>query len=151
MTHKSLSGITANIKDRLVQQALERRLRRIEQPDIRPGPVQHEPEKSENIPEKFYRFHLHPGYQQLRIIDDGAARLGVPNPYFKVHEGIAGVTTRIEGREYLNFASYNYLGLSGDARVSAAAKASIDRFGTWSPASVPFIVIWNARLHTPTA
>jgi len=98
MVRKGLSGITSNIKERLVQQALERRLRRAEQPDARPDPVKREPGAAADVPEKYYRFHLHPAYQQLRIIDDGAAKLGVPNPYFKVHDGIAGVTTRIGGR-----------------------------------------------------
>jgi 8-amino-7-oxononanoate synthase len=135
MVRKGLTGITSNIKERLVQQALERRLRRVEQPDARPDPVKREPGAAADVPEKYYRFHLHPGYQQLRIIDDGAANLGVANPYFKVHDGIAGVTTRIGGREYLNFASYNYLGLCGDPRISHAAKAAIDRYGTSVSAS----------------
>jgi 8-amino-7-oxononanoate synthase len=34
-----------------------------------------------------------------------------------LHEGIAGACTRIGGREYVNFASYNYLGLSGHPEV----------------------------------
>jgi 8-amino-7-oxononanoate synthase len=135
MVRKGLTGITSNVKERLVQQALERRLRRAEQVDARAEPVKLETSPAQDIPEKYFRFHLHPGYQQLRIIDDGAAKLGVANPYFKVHEGIAGVHTSIDGRTYLNFASYNYLGLSGDPRVSQAAKDAIDRYGTSVSAS----------------
>jgi 8-amino-7-oxononanoate synthase len=132
MTRKGLPGLTAQIKDRLIQQALERRLR---QAAVEPGAAAEAPPGSADVPEQYYRFHLHPGYQQLRIINDGAARLGVDNPFFKLHEGTAGARTRIAGKDYLNFASYNYLGLSGHPDVAAAAKAAIDRYGTSVSAS----------------
>jgi 8-amino-7-oxononanoate synthase len=61
--------------------------------------------------------------------------LGLENPYFQPHAGIAGSRTWIGNREYDNFVSYNYLGLNGDPRVSAAAKAAIDRYGTSVSAS----------------
>jgi 8-amino-7-oxononanoate synthase len=131
MSRKGLSGLSSQIKERLIQQALERRLR---QADTRPAPFKPE-SKSADTPEQYYRFHLHPGYQQLRILNEGAARLGVPSPYFKVHEGSAGVKTRIGGRDYLNYASYNYLGFSGSAAVNQAAKAAIDQYGTSVSAS----------------
>ena len=60
---------------------------------------------------------------------------GVGNPYFGVHEGITNDRTIIDGRELINFASYNYVGISGDPAVSAAAKAAIDRYGTSVSAS----------------
>ena len=135
MTRKGPLGITSQVKAHLIQQALDRRRHGSDQLDLPPPPPEQGRRGSADVPEKFYRMHLHPGYQQLRIINDGGARLGVANPYFKVHEGIAGVTTRIDGREYLNYASYNYLGFCGDARVSQAAKAAIDRYGTSVSAS----------------
>jgi 8-amino-7-oxononanoate synthase len=61
--------------------------------------------------------------------------LGVSNPFFRVHDGRAGATSLIDGREHLNFASYNYLGLNGHPEVSGAAKAAIDRYGTSVSAS----------------
>lgn len=131
MSRKGLGGLSTHIKERLIQQALERRLR---QADTRPASFKPE-SRSADTPEQYYRFHLHPGYQQLRILNEGAARLGVPSPYFKVHEGSAGVTTRIGDKDYLNYASYNYLGLSGSAAVNDAAKAAIDRYGTSVSAS----------------
>jgi 8-amino-7-oxononanoate synthase len=36
----------------------------------------------------------------------------------------------LDGRRYLMMSGYSYLGLSGDERVVAAAKAAIDRYGT---------------------
>ena len=134
MTRKGFPGLTAQIKDKLIQQAMERRLRNVEHS----GGASVRPEKAErpgDIPEQYYRFDLHPGYQQMQILKVGAERLGVPSPYFKVHEGIAGATTRIGGREYINFASYNYLGMSGHPEIAAAAKAAIDRYGTSVSAS----------------
>ncbi|WP_416137624.1 aminotransferase class I/II-fold pyridoxal phosphate-dependent enzyme [Halomonas sp. HK25] len=87
------------------------------------------------VPERFTRFDTHPGSQQIAMMREGARRLGLTDPFFKVHEGIAGATSRIDGRECLNFASYNYLGLSGDPRVGQAACDAVDRYGTSVSAS----------------
>jgi len=57
------------------------------------------------------------------------------HPFFKAHEGTTRDTARIGGREFLSFSTYNYLGLSGDPRVSAAAKEAVDRYGTSCSAS----------------
>ena len=143
MAPKTPPGLTAQIKEKLIQQALERRLRQRELEDARESadttaePDQPLMEMGEDIPQKYYQFALHPGYQQMRIIRDGTSRLGIANPFFKLHEGTAGATTRINGREYLNFASYNYLGLSGHPQVNQAAKEAIDRYGTSVSASRP--------------
>ncbi len=134
MGRKGLPGLTAQIKDRLIQQALERRLRQARQdPDLKlPAGATME---TDSLPEQHWRFDLHPGYQQVRIISEGAARLDIESPFFMLHEGIAGARTRIGGREFINFASYNYLGLSGHEEVCRAAKQAIDRFGTSVSAS----------------
>ncbi len=41
----------------------------------------------------------------------------------------------IGGQEYINYASYNYLSLSGHPEINAAAKAAIDQYGTSVSAS----------------
>jgi 8-amino-7-oxononanoate synthase len=75
--------------------------------------------------------------REIRMIRDAAAFLGIADPFFRVHAGIAEAETVIEGRRYANFASYNYLGLNGDPRIVEAAKAAIDRYGTSVSASRP--------------
>lgn len=55
---------------------------------------------------------------------------GIPNPYFSMHEGTVRDTTRIAGRELISFASYNYLGMSGDPEVTAAVIEAAKTYGT---------------------
>ena len=76
-----------------------------------------------------------PGMAELQTQKAVADLLGMANPFFRVHEGRAGAITSIDGRDCLNFASYNYLGLNGHPAVNAAAKAAIDRYGTTVSAS----------------
>ena len=76
-------------------------------------------------------------YREIRLIEEAADYLGIADPFFRVHEGVAGAETLIGNRRYVNFASYNYLGLNGDPRIAAAAKAAIDRYGTSVSASRP--------------
>lgn len=134
MSRQGVKGLSAQIKDKLIQKTLERRLQQTQEAPAHPL-FSRAPDLQPGVPEAFYRFDLHPGYQQIRIINDGAERLGLKSPFFKQHQGIAGATTQIDGREFINFGSYNYLGLCGDPDVSAAAKAAIDNYGTTVSAS----------------
>ena len=88
-----------------------------------------------NVAEAFTRFDRHPGYQEMLVPKAAAERLRVRNPFFIAHDGVAGAVTRIEGREYSNFSSYNYLGLAGHPAINRAAKDAIDRYGTSVSAS----------------
>jgi 8-amino-7-oxononanoate synthase len=51
-------------------------------------------------------------------------------PYFRQVESEAGPVVRMEGRERLMLGSNNYLGLTGDKRVKAAARDALERYGT---------------------
>src|SRR6202008_972859 len=77
------------------------------------------------------------GANDIRLMREAAEFLGIADPFFRVHEGIAGAETTIDGKCYINFASYNYLGLNGHREIAAAAKAAIDRWGTSVSASRP--------------
>jgi 8-amino-7-oxononanoate synthase len=137
---KGLQGLSSQIKEQLITQALERRARRLErdidlQKRLPPDAAVEAPAARGLIPERHCRFELHPGYQQLRLIKESAKKLGIADPYFAVHGGVAGSHTRIDGRRFVNFSSYNYLGLSGDPRIGEAAKRAIDLYGTSVSAS----------------
>jgi 8-amino-7-oxononanoate synthase len=54
----------------------------------------------------------------------------LPWQMYRKHLGIASAQVNVEGRDMLNFSSYNYLDLSHDPRVKDAAKQAIDRYGT---------------------
>lgn len=131
MAGNSLSG---KLKQKLIQQALERKMKRVEtsaKPAFKPL------QKSSEIPNRFCRFDQLVGYQQVQIMRRGAAQLGVGDPFFRLIQGTAGATCHIGDRDYINYASYNYLGLSGHPAVNQAAKDAVDRYGTSVSASRP--------------
>jgi 8-amino-7-oxononanoate synthase len=51
-------------------------------------------------------------------------------PYFRLLTSEAGPLVEMEGRETIMLGSNNYLGLTGDPRVKAAARDALDRYGT---------------------
>ncbi|MBB3773686.1 8-amino-7-oxononanoate synthase [Angulomicrobium tetraedrale] len=80
-------------------------------------------------------FETLPGFEELRFIRATGEALGIANPFFRPHEGRAGALSRIEGREVINFASYDYLGLNGHPQVSGAAREAMELYGTSVSAS----------------
>ncbi len=135
-----LFGLSHSAKDKLAQKMLQKRLQKQQHRESATSalPVsRHQDAPVHHIADEFTRFDQFPGYQQIRILDEGGSQLGIPSPFFKVHESIASNTTRIQGKEYCNYASYNYLDLCGDPRVSAAATKAIERYGTSASASRP--------------
>jgi 8-amino-7-oxononanoate synthase len=73
----------------------------------------------------FDKVRGHERAEQLR-----AAREADLLPYFRVLESAAGPTVEMEGAERIMLGSNNYLGLTGDPRVIAGARAALDRYGT---------------------
>ena len=89
----------------------------------------------DEIAEQDYSFARMPEYIRLKKHMELLDTSGLPNPFFKQHEGVTRDTTVIDGREMVNFCSYNYLGMSGDPIVSRAAMDAIRQFGTSVSAS----------------
>lgn len=123
-------GLVGSAKEQLVKR-FKARL------DSKPDAVEiaTSPRGASHISDKFCRFDKFPGYEKVVLPQVTARRLGIENPYFKIHDGVADATTVIDGKTYINFSSYNYLGLCGDPRVNQAAKDAIDRYGTSASAS----------------
>ncbi len=76
-----------------------------------------------------------PGYRELKLQRSAAELIGLGNPFFRVHDAKAGATTRIDQKSFTNFSSYDYLGLNGHPKVSAAARDAIESYGTSASAS----------------
>jgi 8-amino-7-oxononanoate synthase len=51
-------------------------------------------------------------------------------PFFRLIESEAGPVMEIEGHEVVMLGSNNYLGLTGDSRVKAAAREALETYGT---------------------
>ncbi|MCC6124846.1 MAG: aminotransferase class I/II-fold pyridoxal phosphate-dependent enzyme [Pirellulales bacterium] len=87
------------------------------------------------IPPGHYRIDQFPEYLRLRQNLDLIEHSPFGNPFFAVHDGIANNRTSIDGKKYINFSSYNYVGMAGEPAVSQAAKEAIDLYGTSVSAS----------------
>lgn len=109
----------------------KKRIRR----DMVPTETGLKPADSRKIEEEDYRFDQLPEYRRLKRTMAQFEMTGVPNPYFSVHEGIVRDTTSINGEQLVSFASYNYLGMSGDPAVTDAVVDAAKKFGTSVSAS----------------
>jgi 8-amino-7-oxononanoate synthase len=99
-----------------------------------PSPPAAESDDVEISPE-LYRFDQFPEYRMLQRRMQELEDRGLENPYFRAHERLSTNIALIGGEELVNFANYNYLGLSGHPAVAEAAKAAIDQYGTSVSAS----------------
>jgi 8-amino-7-oxononanoate synthase len=82
-----------------------------------------------------YRFDLMPEYRRLKQTKAQFALTGLPDPYFSVHQGLTRDTTTVDNRQLISFASYNYLGMSGDPAVTDAVVEATKKYGTSVSAS----------------
>ena len=87
------------------------------------------------VPESFYKLEKMPEFMRLQSLRNRIEDSGIRNPFFSVHDGRISDTTEIDGKQLISYASYNYLGLSGDPEVNLSAKNAIDDFGTSVSAS----------------
>jgi 8-amino-7-oxononanoate synthase len=130
---KNTYGLMDKARDELAKRYLERKARQ-EHAEVIPV-ANHPTAQTVEVSDVFCRFDRHPGYERLMLQRMAGDRLGLSNPFFISHDGVAGATTQIDGRSFINFSSYNYLGLSGHPRINKAAKDAIDRYGTSASAS----------------
>ncbi|MDR3109286.1 MAG: aminotransferase class I/II-fold pyridoxal phosphate-dependent enzyme [Planctomycetaceae bacterium] len=86
------------------------------------------------IPDDWYKVEKFPEYLRLRGGLDILRSSGL-NHYFDVHESVTNDRTIINGKEYINFSSYNYVNMSGDPIVTAAAQDAAAKYGTSVSAS----------------
>ncbi len=124
--HKKLPALSLEQKRELLRQKLQEKALK-QQANV--------PTDRDNIPQKSYRVDLFPEYQSLQQQFANLERLEVSNPYFRVNETAVNDTTIIGGQEYISYAGYNYLGFSGDPRVSEAVNEAVERYGTSASAS----------------
>lgn len=135
MTKSKLTGLSDSVKENLLNKALNAREKSRIKREQEPIAPTIRTLFGRKIDDKFYRFDKFDGYKEIKLMEQGGATLGVSSPFFKTHESIAGAVTSIDGKEYINFSSYNYLGLSGHPDVIEASKQAIDQFGTTVSAS----------------
>lgn len=81
------------------------------------------------------RFEDLPEYRKILAQKAISELAGADNPFYRSHEKAAGATSRIDGREVINFASYDYLATNGHPAVHEAAIAAIGQFGISASAS----------------
>jgi 8-amino-7-oxononanoate synthase len=128
---KSKLGLSGQARDDLIRRFLHRK----EAPAANTASLPVRTRPAAGVPDAFTRFDRFPGYQKMLVPQAAGKRLGIKNPFFRLHEGIAGATTQIGGRTLINFSNYNYLGLSGHPRINKAARDAIERYGTSASAS----------------
>ncbi len=81
------------------------------------------------------QFEAHPAFERLLVARTAASRIGLDNPYCRLHDGVAGAMTDLGGRRYVNFSSDDYLGLNGHPRITESVSAAVARYGTSTSAS----------------
>lgn len=87
------------------------------------------------LDERYTNPELWDGYKDITMRLQMVEAMGLKNPYFDLHEGTARNISVMEGREVINFSSYNYLGYSGDQRVLDVVNEAVQRYGTSVSAS----------------
>lgn len=80
----------------------------------------------EQTPVRDTEFNTYPPYLHLKNIQ---ANLG-DNIFFDAQEGTSESTCVINGKEFINFTSYNYLGLASHPEVVASSCEAIRKYGT---------------------
>lgn len=82
------------------------------------------------VNKKFTTFREHPLYQKISTMRTLASTFHIEDPFFREHERVNGTVTRINGKDYVNYSSYNYLGFNGCAELNEAVINAVKVHGT---------------------
>ena len=131
MTKRGIGALGAAAKDQLLAAGRASRKAGLERKFDRMVPKEAERRTASTA----FDFSTLEEVRQLKIHRAAADILKIESPFFRSHDVRAGARTVIGGKEYINFSSYDYCGLNGDPRVTGAARAAMDEFGTSVSAS----------------
>ena len=87
------------------------------------------------LPSYDVSFETLAAYRELAMHRVMGEALNLSNPFHRLHDMRAGARSRIDGKDILNFASYDYLGLNGDPEIVEAVAAATRQWGTSVSAS----------------
>ncbi len=76
-----------------------------------------------------YQFELFPEYQEYTTMTWYYEKQKFPQNLFQPHVGGSDAKVLINGRQFINYSTYNYLALGNDERVKRAAIKAIEDFG----------------------
>lgn len=79
---------------------------------------------------EFTSFTHHPLLEKIRATQSVASLFGIEDPYFKCFDNVNGVCASIKGKEYINYSSYNYLGLNKHPEIIKAVCDAVVKYGT---------------------
>ena len=102
-----------------------------------PGQAEAERRRSSSVivPEHYGMFRELPAYKNLLLQRMIWEKKDVHIPFFTCHETKAKNTTRINDQSFLNFSTYDYVGLNGHPEINQAAIKAMEEFGTSAGAS----------------
>lgn len=82
-----------------------------------------------DIPVSSYQFEHFPEYKEYATMIWYCEKQKFPQNLFQPHMGSSDATVMINGKEYINFSTYNYLALGSHPRVKEAAIKAVETYG----------------------
>ncbi|MGI6176511.1 MAG: aminotransferase class I/II-fold pyridoxal phosphate-dependent enzyme [Christensenellales bacterium] len=88
-----------------------------------------QPEQTQKV--RMARFEDTREYKEFKAREDSLMPMltAYGNPYFEPHDSALRDVSTFRGKQVVNFASYNYLGFSGDPETNEAAIEAVKKYG----------------------